>query len=152
MDFAETMNPTVQILNPKVSNMKQYLFFSLVFFSLMCNAQEDQLVKKAQRILNDYNDLYQPEYIDVNTDKEFYFAGERIWYALHLTNEPYSQSSLSNVAYMEIRDKRDSVIIRQKIKCKAGSGHGEILLPKQLPTGYFKLAAYTLWMKNTRNG
>lgn len=113
------------------------------------HAQQDTFIKKAQRNLDSFNDRYEPESIDVTLDKDFYFTGQKIWYSLHLSNPGVSRGSLSAVAYVELRGGGDSVVIRQKIKCNDGAAHGEISLPEQLPTGYFKLVAYTLWMKNT---
>ncbi|NOT75639.1 MAG: hypothetical protein HOP08_11990 [Cyclobacteriaceae bacterium] len=105
--------------------------------------------KNYQWYLDDYNEYYQPESIELTLDKDLYFAGDKVWYSLHLWNETLAVSSLSALAYVEVRDKNDSVLIRQKIKCKFGNAYGEISIPDRLPTGYYKLVAFTMWMKNS---
>jgi hypothetical protein len=119
----------------------------MVLSAVTASAQ-DSFINTAQKNLDVYNDLYEPEYVDVYTDRDFYFAGERLWYSLHIRNNQNATGSMSLLAYVEIRGEADSVIIRQKIKCAGGRGHGDIVLPRQLATGYYKLTAYTLWMKN----
>ena len=94
-------------------------------------------------------EIYLPEYIDVHLDKDFYFIGDRIWYSLYLTNVPLSVSSLSIVAYVELRDSRDSIVFRQKLKCRDGLAHGDWLVSRKLTTGKYKLTAFTSWQRNT---
>ena len=120
----------------------------ILILSLSCHAQVSLTEKTAQRNLDDYNDLIQPEFIDLTIDKDLYFSGEKLWYSLRLSDGTLAVSSLSVLAYIEIRDGNDSVLIRQKIKCKLGKAFGDITIPDQLPTGYYKLTAFTIWMKN----
>jgi len=89
-----------------------------------------------------------PEHISLHLDRNSYFAGDRIWYALYLNNTPRSASSVSAVVYVELRDARDSVVTRQKVKCREGYGHADMLLSNKLRTGNYSLIAFTLWMKN----
>jgi hypothetical protein len=95
------------------------------------------------------DEIYLPETIDLHLDKDFYFTGDRIWYSLYLSNSPRAVNSLSMVAYVELRDSRDSIVFRQKLKCKDGLAHGDWLISRKLTTGKYKLSAFTSWMRNT---
>ncbi len=131
--------------------MKRILLIIALLCPLMIVYAQKEDLRSIQRNLDDYNDYFQPEYVELNFDKDFYFSGENIWYSLHLTDQAYLSSSTSAVVYVDVRDKRDSVLIRQKVRCKQGLAHGEIALPKQFPTGYYKIVPFTLWMLNTGN-
>lgn len=102
----------------------------------------------AQRKLDLFNQHFKPEFIDIMLDRDFYFSGDRIWYSLFLSNYGNTINGLSAVAYVEIRDEYDSVLVRQKLRCRDGRSHGDIRLPRNMPTGLYKISAYTLWMKN----
>jgi hypothetical protein len=101
-----------------------------------------------QHKLDQYTDRFEPEQVDVHLDKQLYFTGDRLWYAIYLNSVPRAESSLSSIVYFEIRSREDSVILRHKIRCKNGFGHGDLLLARQFPTGTYKIAVYTLWMRN----
>lgn len=133
--------------------MRKSLFIVvLTAFSVLGLAQSKKVPSILQRNQEAFNAYFQPEYVDVFCDKDFYFSGERIWYSLYLSDEAYAPGSMSIITYVEIRDKNDSTIIRQKVRCHFGLGHGEMIVPEQLPTGYYKLTTYTLWMKNIIGG
>ncbi len=121
------------------------LSFILLLVSALCSAQD---VKEYQKRLDAFNETWMPERIGIHTDRTSYFAGDRIWYSLYLTNTPWSPSSVSGIVYVELLDGIDSVMVRQKIRCREGLAHGDLLLSRKLPTGRYKLNAYTLWMKN----
>ncbi|HEX8059818.1 MAG TPA: hypothetical protein VF473_02735 [Cyclobacteriaceae bacterium] len=92
--------------------------------------------------------IYLPEQISMHLDKDFYFTGDHLWYSLYLNNAPRATGSLSVIAYVELRDSRDSVVFRQKVKCREGLAHGDWLIPGRLLTGNYKITAFTLWAKN----
>src|ERR1044071_7718723 len=104
------------------------------------------VVAKAQ---SPFAEIYLPEQINLHLDKDYYFTGDHMWYSLYLNNSPRATGSLSIVAYVELRDSRDSILFRQKLKCREGLAHGDWLVPRRLVTGNYKLVAFTLWMKNT---
>ncbi|CAN5436115.1 hypothetical protein BH09BAC3_BH09BAC3_07470 [soil metagenome] len=122
-------------------------FYFFLFTVLFCCAQSEKSVE-IQKRLDQYSDHYQPEYTKLVFDKDLYFAGEKIWYSLWLWNDTNTSSSLSILVYVEIRDKNDSVLMRQKVKCKHGKAYGELSLPDRFPTGYYKIVAFTSWMRN----
>lgn len=88
--------------------------------------------------------LYERLYL--STDKECYLAGEPVWVSAFcydaVTGKP---SPVSAVAYLELQDLTESMV-QAKISLKEGRGSGLITLPASLPTGIYRLVAYTRYM------
>jgi len=87
------------------------------------------------------------ERIYVQTDKHLYLAGETVLMKLLTTNAEQIPIIFSKVAYVEL--VVDSLArIQTKVGLIDGIGSGRILLPTNLPTGYYRLIAYTQYMRN----
>jgi len=126
-------------------------FFAILFvqaFSLSSAAQENPLAFIQNR-LNGYNKNVLREKIYVHTDKTFYVTGEIAWFKLYTTDGVlHKPLSLSKVAYVEVLDKENKPVAQAKIALKEGEGNGSFHFPLTLSSGYYKLRAYTNWMKN----
>lgn len=57
-------------------------------------------------------------------------------------------SSLSKIAYIELIGKDKKHAFKHKVKLTFGVGGSDFFIPTTLPTGNYKLIAYTNWMKN----
>jgi hypothetical protein len=121
----------------------------LIFCSIVASHAQKDLQKK-QAKLDSFNIYYQPEYADVFLDKDYYFSGDRIWYSIYLSNYANSINELSAIAYVEIKDRFDTVLVRQKIRCRDGRAHGDLLIPRKLSSGVYKMKVFTLWMMNAK--
>ena len=55
--------------------------------------------------------------------------------------------SFSKVGYVELLDE-STALVQAKIEIKEGIGEGWLELPALLPTGYYRLVAYTRYMRN----
>lgn len=87
------------------------------------------------------------ERVYVHTDKSFYLSGELLWMKFYLTDETGKPSSFSKVGYVELL--HDSVPdVRVKLDLVNGVGEGRMVLPSALPTGNYRLVAYTRMMRN----
>ena len=62
-----------------------------------------------------------------------------------LFNKPFS---LSKVAYVEILNRESKPVSQGKILLQQGIGSGSFFIPLYLPSGSYKIRAYTNWMKN----
>ena len=86
----------------------------------------------------------------VSTDRDVYVAGERIWYsAFCLDATKGTFSPISNVAYVELHDG-EAMVASGKVALVDGRGAGQLLLPTALPTGNYRLIAYTAQNKAER--
>ncbi|HET8829916.1 MAG TPA: hypothetical protein VFM79_11275 [Pelobium sp.] len=89
------------------------------------------------------------EKLYVHTDQDFYLAGEIVWFKVYISDAATHQpTDLSSVAYLEILDAEQLRVLQFKIAVEKGIGEGSAFLPVSLPSGNFKLRAYTSWMKN----
>ena len=87
------------------------------------------------------------ERVYLQTDKQLYLSGELLWLKLYTTDTDGQLLSLSKIGYVElIRDSIPEVQIKLDIRDGAGAGWME--LPVMLPTGYYRMIAYTRYMRN----
>ena len=87
------------------------------------------------------------ERIYLQTDKTLYLAGELLWMKLFTTDEEGKPLDLSKVAYIEILDETTAQV-QVKLEIDQGVGEGWLSLPVTLPTGNYRLVAYTRYMQN----
>ncbi|MGX8707340.1 MAG: hypothetical protein ACSW72_01150, partial [Bacteroidales bacterium] len=79
----------------------------------------------------------------VSTDRDVYVAGDVIWYsAFCLDASRGTYSPVSSVAFLELRQD-DAVVATGKVALAEGRGAGRLAIPGSLPTGNYRLIAYT---------
>ncbi|HOO42116.1 MAG TPA: hypothetical protein P5167_00245 [Bacteroidales bacterium] len=84
----------------------------------------------------------------VSTDKECYLAGEQLWVSAFCYDAVSGiHSPVSAVAYLEIQNLSGTVS-QFKIALADGRGSGMINLPLSIPTGIYRLSAYTRYMNS----
>jgi len=87
------------------------------------------------------------ERVYLQTDKQFYLSGELLWLKLYSTDMDGKLMSFSKIGYVELI--RDSIPdVQVKVDIRDGAGTGWMELPVMLPTGYYRLIAYTRYMRN----
>ncbi len=89
------------------------------------------------------------ERLYLSTDRSSYISGEYLWisgYCLDVTNS-VRLSPVSSVAYIELHNE-SSVVLTAKIALVNGRGSGHLNLPPNLPTGNYRVIAYTKYMLN----
>jgi len=87
------------------------------------------------------------ERVYVMTDKQLYLSGELMWLKLLTTDENGIPVSLSKIGYVEL--VADSTAeVQATLDIVNGEAAGWIELPRMLPTGYYRLTAYTRYMRN----
>ena len=127
-------------------------FFACMVLCSLCtsgylSAQEP--VATIQTRLNEYREKNLQEKIYVHTDKNFYLAGEIIWFKLYYVEaSSHHPLDISKVAYVEILDKDNKPVKQAKIALEKGSGEGSFYLPASVNSGNYFIRAYTNWMKN----
>jgi len=107
------------------------IIFGLLFFLLFPSVKSENVRER----------------VYLQTDKQFYLAGELLWIKMISTDNEGKPQSFSKVGYIELLD--DSTSVSQvKIELNNGTGQGCIELPATLPTGYYRLTGYTRYMRN----
>jgi hypothetical protein len=89
------------------------------------------------------------ERVFVHHNTSLLFSGEYLYYKLYCFNESTDNlSKTSKIAYVELIGEHGQIIFKHKIKLIAGLGQGDFFVPTSIPSGNYKLLAYTQWMKN----
>ncbi len=125
--------------------------FYLLFLCLVCNpaTSQEKIVHDIKDQLDQYRQKTLQEKLFVHTDRNFYLAGEIIWFKLYDVDASFHKPlGLSKVAYVELLDADNKPLLQAKIAMKNGSGNGSFYLPANARSGNCKLRAYTNWMKN----
>jgi hypothetical protein len=124
------------------------LFICLLFFILAGKAQ-DNVIAVLEKQFTQYQEKTLQEKLFVHTDKNFYVAGEILWFKIYNTDASFHMPlDMSKVAYVEIIDRNNKPLLQSKISVKKGNGNGSFYLPVNINSGKYKLRAYTSWMKN----
>jgi uncharacterized protein YfaS (alpha-2-macroglobulin family) len=129
--------------------MKRWLCILITVSSLRQAAAQDQLMDNLQQQYRNYQSVNQQEKLFVHTDKNFYLAGETVWFKVYSVDaSSHKTFTCSSVAYLEILTKDQKPVVQSKVAVNNGSGNGSLILPASLGTGNYVLRAYTSWMKN----
>ncbi len=89
------------------------------------------------------------EFVYVQTDKPYYYPGERIWmraFMKYRDNELLD--SLSKVLYVELIDQNKKCLDRKYLSIDSASAWGFLDLADSIPKGNYFIRAYTNWMRN----
>lgn len=128
-----------------------YRLVGLIIFHLFCLGIFAQSINDAS--LADKFKIYRskaiPEKLFIHTDREFYVAGEIIWFKIYYVNgDSHEPMKMSKIAYVEILNSNNEPVLQAKISLELGTGKGSLYLPASFNTGYYSFRAYTNWMKN----
>jgi hypothetical protein len=122
--------------------------FALFSAATVC-AQDGNTVNNLQQQFNNYQQQAAQEKIYVHIDKDFFTAGEILWFKAYAVNAAtLTPTTISKVAYIEVLDAAKKPVLQAKIKLTAGSGNGSFQLPVSMRSGNYQVRAYTNWMKN----
>jgi hypothetical protein len=132
------------------SSVKTCRHFILIYFAaLPLFVYPQQSIDTLLRQLQLYNNENYQEKLFLHTDKNFYVAGEIMWFKIYNVDASYHlPACISKVAYVEIVDVDKQAVLQAKIELTEGTGDGFFYLPVHLNSGNYKLRAYTNWMKN----
>ncbi len=97
----------------------------------------------------DNNKANYQERVYVHIDRNYYLAGERIWFTIYcLDQDSFKPSQASSVAYIELLDLQSQTIRQEKIELKKGRGHGSFEIPLSCNSEEHVIRCYTAWQKN----
>lgn len=124
------------------------LFCSLLFsaIALFSYAQHTTV----QQYINNLDSFYRYTPLEkafLQTDKEWYFPGETIWFKAYATVDN-ELNELSKILYVDLSDKNGTIIEKTRWKLNQMKCKGDIYLSKELKPGNYILRVYTLYMLN----
>lgn len=92
---------------------------------------------------------FESETIFVHTNETTFVTGETLLYKIYCLNANSKElSTISKIAYIEIKDYNGITLFRNKITLNNGLGANEIFINTTFNSGNYKLIAYTNWMLN----
>lgn len=129
---------------------KQRYYFLITILLFACSiANAQRAVDAITKPFDDYRSNHLQEKLFVHTDKDFYMAGEIIWFKVYATNAMFNQPfDFSKISYVEILSRENKPVLQAKVALNNGSGSGSFQFPYSVNTGRYILRAYTNWMKN----
>lgn len=92
------------------------------------------------------------ERVYISTDKDTYVSGDRVWcsaFCMDASSSPALLSGFSSTVYLELQTN-EKVVQTAKIALISGRGAGALELSPDLPTGNYRLIAYTSLNKNEK--
>lgn len=127
------------------NHLKNISLLFTLFCGLLLGAQVRISSEEELELLKDIP----METLYVHTPATLYMPGEYLYYSLYCINtQTFRLSELSEVAYLQLIGEDNTVVFTQKIDMEKGRGQGDYFFPTDLPSGNYKLVAYTHWMKN----
>ncbi len=88
------------------------------------------------------------EKIYAQTDRPFYFPGEKIWFKAYLTNANEQANYLSDMAYVELLSPKGTLVKKLVLEIKEGAFYGDFEIAEEDAGGIYTLKIYTKWMQN----
>lgn len=114
--------------------MRKALIFLLLFASVTVVRAQSPLVERTY----------------IATDRDVYLAGETVWCSAFCVDAGTGGlSSLSSTVFLELHSARGKAL-EAKVALAEGRGGGNFELPRNLPTGNYRLIAYTALNRGER--
>ncbi len=85
----------------------------------------------------------------IHTDKDFYIAGEIMWFKLYAVDAYTTKiSDFNKIGYVEVLNREGQPILQAKIALGKAGGSGSFYLPLTIKSDEYIIRVYTAWMKN----
>jgi hypothetical protein len=134
-----------------MTTMKRILLFltlSLyVHFGVFAQRSSDvfDVVNK----LKNYVSTNDPEKVYLQFDKPYYAAGDTIYFKAYVTQGGHHKlSTSSGVLHVDLINTENSIDQSIRLRLDSGICWGDFALSDSLPTGNYRIRAYTQWMQN----
>lgn len=114
----------------------------LIFFGAQAFGQEN-----GERLLACVDDFPEESTVLI-TDRDFYLAGDKLWFKAFVFVDDELNSDLSKVLYVELFNDKGQVFAQHKFEVSQGNTAGVFNIPAEVNTGVYYLRAYTQYMRN----
>ena len=127
--------------------MNNYNYLLYIFLFIQCSLIYGQTTIEKRNLIG-LNNIPQ-ENIFVHQNATVLLTGEFLYYKIYCRNEQDQKlSNISKIAYIELVGTDKKPVFIHKIRLKSGLGEGDFFIPKSIPSGNYKLIAYTQWLRN----
>jgi hypothetical protein len=131
--------------------MKRFLFFLTLsfYFPYGVFAQSSSGDLSIVDKLKNYISTYDPEKAYLQFDKPYYAAGDTIYFKAYVTQGGHHKlSTSSGVLHVDLINTENRIDQSIKLRLDSGVCWGDFALRDSLPTGNYRIRAYTQWMQN----
>ncbi len=102
--------------------------------------------------LEKYLAVHPSEKVYLHLDKPYYAAGDTIYFKAYVTmGEMHEPSNISGVLHVILINTSNQIDQSIKLQLDSGITWGDFALPDSLPSGNYRIRAYTQWMRNDDN-
>ncbi len=89
------------------------------------------------------------EKVYLHVDRGLYTSGEDIWFKAYVIDPSTNKLSLNtNNLHIELIAPESEIVQSRIIRVVKGTGHGDFSLPDTIPSGQYRIRAYTNHMRN----
>lgn len=131
--------------------MRKIVLLSILSFSVLFNglAQSPGNLDESLKALKDYSTNYPKEKVYIHVDRSYYGPGDDIWFKAYITIGGFNAlSQFSKLIYVELIGPDNKVVQALRLPISAGISFGDFSLSENLPSGNYRVRAYTQWMRN----
>lgn len=130
--------------------MKKLASIFAVAATLFAFTFNEDLADSIVSQFNKYAATYPQEKAYLHLDKPYYTAGETIWLKAYLIEAATNVLDTASIPLnIELIDNLLGRVVEKKIlKLEGGMAAADFELPDSLHSGYYRLRAYTNWMRN----
>lgn len=123
---------------------KHIPLIAILLVSLLSRAQQ-----KTPIMNSNFMEVSTSESVFLHFNALTFVTGEKLFYKIYIINPADNKiSQISKVAYVELLDSKRNSVFKHKLCLKNGTSQSDFFIPATLPTGEYKIIAYTNWMQN----
>ena len=131
--------------------MKRILF-SLPFILSITHRASAQSFNHGVNVvtkLTNFVSTYDPEKAYLQFDRPYYVASDTIFFKAYITQGGHHKlSTMSGVLHVDLINAENKIDQSIRLRLDSGVCWGDFALPESLPTGNYRIRAYTRWMQN----
>ncbi len=126
--------------------MKKYLYIVITILAVNLST--------AQYVIKDGSELGSLQRVPLekmyaHISSPLLFTGEYLYYKIYCINAQSNRlSNISRLAYVQLVNSKGEIIASDKLNLVRGMGRGDLFIGTAVPSGNYKLVAFTQWMKN----
>ncbi|MGN6510311.1 MAG: MG2 domain-containing protein, partial [Chitinophaga sp.] len=110
-------------------------------------SRPDDWTERIIKALEKFAMNYPQEKVYLHFDKDYYAAGENIWFSAYVTLNELPALGARNL-YAELRDAKGAIVQKELLLINEGGAAGQFALPENMKPGLYQVRAYTAWMLN----
>lgn len=114
---------------------------------ISCGLQA-QTTQQLVEAFEKYQTKWPEQRVHLTLNQPKYAPGDTIFFKTYLFGNDLSLWSGSQIVEINLIDSEGHMISEALIKTDNGTGQNQLILPQNIETGFYKLTAFTNWMRN----